>query len=494
MDTLYYNGTIRTMVSHIPEEALLVRDGQIADIGPFSKLLQETTYTNKVDLQGGCLMPAFLDAHSHLISWAMGKLQADLSEAGNFSAIAAAMADFAQGKSPSDDGWVLGRGADLPLDETLVPLLDRAVPNRPAMVQHVSSHGGVFNTAAQRLLGLERGALVENACVAAQQRLPAPDFSQLADAFRSAQQDYLSRGYVLAQEGCMLPEAEAMYAALERAGAVQMAIVSYGTPALHCDSRGPIPTIGLTNRGNKIFLDGSPQQKTAFLRQPYAGGGLGEATMTEEEVVQAVRTAKEQDRQLLAHCNGDAAIDRFLWALEQADYPARLRPVVIHAQLLQRDQLQRVRERGCVLSFFVAHTRHWGDLHLANLGQRAMTISPCYSALERGIPFTLHQDSPVLPPDPLEPVACAALRRTGAGVQLAKSECISVYEGLRAMTIGAAYQYHAEAERGTLEVGKRADLVVLDQDPLAAAPEELEHVQVMQTISGGQLLWQREEA
>ena len=134
--------------------------------------------------------------------------------------------------------------------------------------------------------------------------------------------------------------------------------------------------MGLSNRGNKIFLDGSPQQRTAFLRQPYVGGGLGEATMTEEQVLAAVKCAGEAGRQILAHCNGDAAIDRFLWALEEADYPKELRPVIIHAQLLQRDQLRKVKERGAVVSFFVSHVRHWGDVHLSNLGERARTISP----------------------------------------------------------------------------------------------------------------------
>ena len=123
-----------------------------------------------------------------------------------------------------------------------------------------------------------------------------------------------------------------------------------------------------------------------------------------------------------------------------------------------------------------------------------MTISPCRSAREKGVPFTLHQDTPVLPPEPFMPVACAALRQTKSGVQLAKAERISVYEGLRAMTIGAAYQYGAEAERGTLEVGKRADMIILDRDPLETPPEELEAIQVLETISEGRALWRREEA
>lgn len=112
METLYYNGIIRTMVSHIPEEALLVRDGRIAAVGEFGPLLEANPYVRKIDLQGRCLMPAFMDAHSHIVSWAMGKLQADLSEAKDFPAIAAAMAEFARRRGIAKGQWVIGRGAD----------------------------------------------------------------------------------------------------------------------------------------------------------------------------------------------------------------------------------------------------------------------------------------------------------------------------------------------------------------------------------------------
>ena len=108
METLYYNGIIRTMVSHIPEEALLVRDGRIAAVGEFGPLLEANPYVRKIDLQGRCLMPAFMDAHSHIVSWAMGKLQADLSEAKDFPAIAEAMAEFARRRGIAKGQWVIG--------------------------------------------------------------------------------------------------------------------------------------------------------------------------------------------------------------------------------------------------------------------------------------------------------------------------------------------------------------------------------------------------
>lgn len=95
---------------------------------------------------------------------------------------------------------------------------------------------------------------------------------------------------------------------------------------------------------------------------------------------------------------------------------AALRPVMIHAQLLGRDQLPEVRRLGVIPSFIVAHVYHWGDVHLENLGPgRAEAISPAGSAAEQGIPFTFHQDAPVIRPDMLETVWCAVNRVTRAG-------------------------------------------------------------------------------
>ena len=199
--------------------------------------------------------------------------------------------------------------------------------------------------------------------------------------------------------------------------------------------------------------------------------------------------------QLLAHCNGDRAAEQYLTLLAQAERDAGkklCRPVMIHAQLLGLDQLERVKALGVIPSFFVAHVYHWGEIHVKNFGlDRAGRISPAGSALARGIPFTFHQDSPVIPPDMLETIWCACVRKTKTGRVLGAEERIPVEAALRAVTQTAAHQYGLERELGTLRPGKRADFVLLSGDPLRTPPEELKKLQVERTIQRGRTIWSR---
>ena len=149
--------------------------------------------------------------------------------------------------------------------------------------------------------------------------------------------------------------------------------------------------------------------------------------------------------------------------------------MLVHGQLLGVDQLDAVRRTGVLISFFAAHVYHWGDIHIRNFGMgRARYLTPARSALERGIPITFHQDTPVLPPDMLETIWCAAVRRTREGVQM--EERIGVQEGLQAVTANTAYQYFEEDSKGTIAPGKRADFVVLERNPLEVPLEELREI------------------
>ena len=142
---------------------------------------------------------------------------------------------------------------------------------------------------------------------------------------------------------------------------------------------------------------------------------------------------------------------------------------------------------GTISSLFVAHVYHWGDVHIQNFGwERASQISPAKTALDSGVMFDFHQDSPVIPPNMLETLWCAVCRRTRSGKELGENQRLTPLQALTAITRNAAYALFEEREKGTLAPGKRADLVILDRDPLACPAEELRDLQVLETIKVGE--------
>ena len=168
--------------------------------------------------------------------------------------------------------------------------------------------------------------------------------------------------------------------------------------------------------------------------------------------------------------------------------------MLIHAQMARPDQLDRMRALGAVPSFFVLHVWYWGDRHRdVFLGpERAARISPTRSAALRGIPFTLHCDTPVVPMEPLRAVHAAVNRRTSSGAEPGPEERIDPPRALRAVTIDAARQHFEEDVKGSLEPGKLADLVILERSPLED-PVGIDRIRVLETIVGGRTAWRAGE-
>ena len=250
--------------------------------------------------------------------------------------------------------------------------------------------------------------------------------------------------------------------------------------------------------GYKVFLDGSPQARTAWLTKPYENGEgeCGYPTMTDEQLTERINQSLREGRQLLAHCNGDAAAQQYLncfnRATGQLDDAPDIRPVMIHAQLVGQDQLKKMADLSMIASFFIAHTYHWGDVHLQNFGsERAMKISPAASAKNLGVCYTFHQDSPVLPPNMMEVLWCAVNRISREGIVMGEDEKINVYDALKGITINAAYQYFEEDKKGSLRPGKLADLVILDRNPLRVPVNELRDIHVVETIKEGKPVFVR---
>ncbi len=531
MSVMYVNGTILTMDEKRPiVEAVFIKDGKIVKCGT-----REETASAKepdtvwIDLEGKTMLPGFIDGHSHFAGLANSLSQCDLSEAGDFEEVIQKMKSFIREHKIPEGVWVAGTNYDHNfLKEKRHPdrqVLDQISKTHPIVIIHASSHMGVANTLALKEQGLDGsvenpaggrygrenggreldGYMEENAFVQFRNAMPVPGMEDLMKLFDQAQKIYASYGITTMQEGMVTAPLFQLLRYAEKQEKLYLDLAGY-VDLEHSEEllTGHKEYLGryehhLKLGGFKMFLDGSPQGRTAWMKEPYENaedGYCGYPIKTDEQVYDLILAALKDGQQLLAHCNGDAAAEQYITQFEKVirEHPGyeSHRPVLIHGQFVRKEQLERMKEISMMPSFFVAHTYYWGDIHIQNMGmERARRISPAGTALRLGLPFTFHQDSPVLMPDVFQTIWCAAKRQTKSGVELAEDERISVYDALKAMTVYGAYQYQEEDEKGTIEEGKRADLVILDKNPLEVSLEEVKEIQVLETIKDGKTVYCR---
>lgn len=530
MAVIYINGNIITMDDDVLFAQAIRIDGKYIDeVGSNEEILSHRQSGDQIiDLQGKTMMPSFIDPHSHFTGLANSLSQCDLHEARSFAEIIARMKEFIEKNQVREGEWVFGSGYDHNLlEEKRHPdkfVLDQISSTHPIVLVHASSHMGAVNSLALKKQGIDEksvdpeggkfyrvtdsdepnGFMEENAFIAFQNSCPMIKPETLFKLMEKAQKIYASYGITTIQEGMV---SAALFSLLDEASKRDVLYLDLiGYIDLKQDRRVLLEhrkrTMAYQNHfkigGYKIFLDGSPQGRTAWMSTPYANeeSYCGYPAMSDEQLHELIRTALDDDQQLLAHCNGDAAAEQYITQFEKAveEIPSRKpkRPVMIHAQLVRKDQLKRMKPLNMMPSFFIAHIYHWGEIHIQNFGKkRADLISPAKDALDIGIPFTFHQDSPVIQPDMMETVWCAVNRLTEKGTVLGVQEKIEVMEALRAVTIHAAYQYFEEDIKGSIKKGKQADLVILDADPLTIQRERLKDIRVLETIKEGRTIFQR---
>ncbi len=244
----------------------------------------------------------------------------------------------------------------------------------------------------------------------------------------------------------------------------------------------------------KLVVDGSIQGFTARLRWPgyYNGRPNGIWIVAPGELAAAVDRLHAAGAQLHIHTNGDEATEVALDALEGAltRHPrADHRHTLQHCQMADAAQFRRMARLGVCVNLFANHVFYWGDVHYAQtMGpDRANRMDACGSAQRYGVPFAIHSDAPITPLGPLFTAWCAVNRRTSSGRVLGPAERIEVPQALAAITLGAAYTLRMDHEVGSIEIGKRADFCVLEDDPLALAPERLKDARVWGTVLGGKV-------
>ena len=242
----------------------------------------------------------------------------------------------------------------------------------------------------------------------------------------------------------------------------------------------------------KLVLDGSIQGFTAMVGWPgyFDGEDHGLFLKPPDQVVEALRPFHEAHIGIHCHCNGDLTSGVFIDAIEQLlsehSWPDH-RHTITHAQLITSAQMRRARNLGMVANFFVNHVWYWGDQHRdVTVGpDRARHLNPCATADRIGLGYSIHTDAPVTPAGHLHTMWAAMQRLTPSGTVLGETERIGIDRAFHAVTIDAAYQLHLDHLVGSLEVGKLADMTVLEEDPYQVEPDRVKDIAVWGTILGG---------
>ena len=538
-DTLYTNADVVTLSDTQKDgDSLAVKDGKILAVGSRADL--EKAYviptTRIVDLGGKTLLPAFIDPHSHYISSISVASQVNVfaPPAGpgkDVASIIAALKDFTEAHPVAKGELIQAYGYDenaMPKGETLTrDALDKAYPDNPVIVGHVSMHGAVLNSGAFAKFGISAatktppggvilrrkgsnepaGLIMETAMLPVIHALPLPTPEQEVTFSRAGQLLYAAAGITTAQEGATHAADLALMQRAAAGGATLIDIVAYPffTDFDKIVEQNPVSGWGkYVNRlklgGAKITLDGSPQGRTAWFTTPYLTGGpageqnwRGEPGFPVADAKAFIKKVYELGIPLNVHANGDAAIDELIQAHEEAaagDLTRDRHVTVIHSQFVRPDQLDKYVTYKFTPSFFTLHTFYFGDTHVIQRGkEQAFFLSPMRAAIDKGLRPTNHTDFVVAPLNQMYVVWSAVNRLSRSGVVIGPDQRITPLEALRAITINAAYQYGEQATKGTLERGKLADLVVLDQNPLKVDAMEIKDIKVIETIKEGKTIY-----
>lgn len=535
---VYRNGTILTMDGDTPDyvEAVAVKDGRILYAGTMAGAMAAAEDATQVDLQGRTMLPGFIDTWGHFTLFAQQTLGVNLAyfsekpprdKADVINALKAA-APF--------NGWIIGYGyyaallADGPL--TLEDL-DAAFPDTPVLISTLSTLTGQLNSAGIATLGLtpetpavQPGEIVKDPHTgrltgdllftpfmsARTAAVGSYSQAQVLTTFRAAEALLAKQGYTTVQSYQLVPEEIANLRAAFDDGVLSVDVM--GMPSVSDAASGDIVRNadwtwdsyshgdrGLKIPGFQVATDAAPQLRLAAFTEPYADttgfpDGWKGVLVPQEMVEQWVGYAYANDIQLFSYSNGDAGIDLSLAAIEKAiaatGKTGDRRTIISHSYFVRPDQLTAYKRFDIGSSMMPPHMMLYGDVQMTLLGpQRATMESPLASALKAGLNATLHCDCPSASPNVMEAIGTAVTRATVSGAILGPQERVSPYTALLGFTRNAAHYYREEATKGTITVGKIADLVILDGNPLTVAPEKIKDIQVVATIKRGEVIHPR---
>ena len=502
-------------------------NGRILSLGDADALLREYPAAKRLDFGDATVVPGMIDAHGHMLGLGMTHMTANLVGTTGKDEIIARLQSFERDLPPG--AWLVGRGWDQNdwTDKGFPTAadLDAAFPQRPVWLERIDGHAGWANSAAMRAVdrdlsgdwqpdggrivrdaaGQATGIFVDGATALVGDVVPAPDDAMIERVLKMAMQDAVSHGLTGVHDaGVPLAEFRVMQRLADR-GEMPMRITAFAdgdSAALQwlCDQGlYQHPSGRLKMRTVKLYIDGALGSRGAALLQDYSDdhGNRGLLLMTPAQMEAAVAKAKRCGVQVATHAIGDrgnrVVLDAYATALGSDATSTDHRWRVEHAQVLAPEDLPRLADMHVIASMQPTHATSdmpWAEDRLGP--QRIQGAYAWRKLRDSGARLALGSDFPVESVDPRLGLYAAATRTDAEGAPAGgwhPEDKLTPYEALRGFTLDAAYAGFAENEVGSLAPGKRADFVVLAQDPLAIDPSGLRELTVRSTWVDGQRVY-----
>ena len=519
-DTIFRNGVLWTgRDGPVGATALAVAAGRIVAVGSEHDVLNlQDPHTRIIDLEGGSLLPGFVDAHAHI--WKIGHLLTtllDVRGATSLADLAGRLTGRAQALSPG--AWLYGRGYnEAKFADGKGPTrrdLDAVVRDRPVVLMRTCAHIIACNSRALDLAGIgadtaapaggeidrdERGeptgVLRETAIGLVLRHIPQPTPDEYADMITAAMRHQLSYGITSTNDAGVIPELADVYRAMD---ADQRLPARINVMALGMiDGGGPLPLPAGRHRSDhlridtiKFLADGGLSGATAALGVPYRHADTrGVLRLKLEQFLSLARQAHDNGWRIATHAIGDRAIEQVLQVYEALG-PGPMRHRIEHLGLPTPHQLARAARAGIIAAPQTIFVRELGLNFRRYLPDALFAhVYPVRAMLDAGITVALSSDAPVVENDsPLAGIQAAMLRVDAEGQPVASNQAITLDEALDAYTRGGAVASGDDGERGCLRVGMLADLTMLSGNIRKTPPEALTTLRVTGTWIGGQRVY-----
>ncbi len=500
-------------------EAMAIKDGKIIELGKENQILNKYSCVNKVDAKLATILPGFIDAHCHFLGYGLSKQLVDLNGVLSMEDMVERCQTF---QKTNNSSWIQGRGWDnTKWENKNFPnnkLLNEAFPNTPVILRRVDGHGAIANAKALELAGIDEktyisgghieilegkitGILMDNAVDKVLSLIPEPSEQQKSEAILTAQKDCFEVGLTTVTDAGLNKSDVFLLQNLEKEGLLKMKVYVMLSDneenfAYFIDSIGkPITTERLNIRGVKFYGDGSLGSRSACLIRPYSdidttenfGFLLKDPAYFKEKITKLYQT----DFQVCTHCIGDSASRTILniyGEILQGYNDKRWR--IEHAQVIHPDDFGLFGDYTIIPSVQPTHATSDMVWAINRLGKNRIQNSYAYKKLLlQNRMIALGTDFPIENINPIETFYAAVARKNKNNEPIngfQKDNALTRWEAIQGMTIWAAVANFEEKYKGSLEVGKDADFIILTQDLMSVPEEQILNTFIKSTYINGE--------